>query len=129
MSITSISYRSLRWLSQNRLRFSIDLTDRGVCPVTYSRKMYFCGAPLSPFLAALPPLLFTLHLLSPANSSPPAHACGPIDRRLSFVSARGIFAAASGGLGSWRSGQVVPSCLNRTPAPCVCLSEGLCKNF
>src|SRR5260370_28120309 len=112
MSITSISYRSLRWLSQNRLRFSIDLTDRGVCPVTYSRKMYFCGAPLSPFLAALPPLLFTLHLLSPANSSPPAHACGPIDRRLSFVSARGIFPPPARLLRSVRSRQVSPALLN-----------------
>src|SRR5260370_38328770 len=112
MSITSISYRSLRWLSQNRLRFSIDLTDRGVCPVTYSRKMYFCGAPLSPFLAALPPLLFTLHLLSPANSSPPAHACGPLDRRLSFVSARVISAPASGLLEAGHSCQCAACVLN-----------------
>src|SRR5438309_1098427 len=71
MSITSSSYRPFRCSSQSRLRFSIDFTDRGVWPATYSRNSI--GACLLPFAPAL--LLLATAAVLPFILLPPLSRC------------------------------------------------------
>src|SRR6266403_1620642 len=118
--MTSSSYRPFRYLSHTRFRFSIDFTDLGVCPVTNSRKRYFCFTSW-PFVFILCPFELTRHLQFPAGSGPPILCFGPTDPRLSFVSAAAACVQASVWPGFGHFVPVAASSLGRSRATCIAL--------